>query len=148
MNKTADRNSLLASRAQRFVPKKQGGPGAATLGKKIMNKEAYLKEIYDSAVKDELNKLAEDERKPSRLKSALKEGTLSGLTAGATLPLAMLLADTVVPRGLPRTGRQILKDFGKDAIVGSIIGGTAGATRGAMYPSGKPYKLTVVKKEK
>jgi hypothetical protein len=152
MNKLADRNSLLASRAKRFVPKKPGGPGAAPIGEKIMNKEAYLEEIYNSAFEDETKKIAAEEETPSRVSSAIK-GINEGAAAGGALGLAgggiyglasikkinALVKKMKLPKGSNKAiiAVDTLGKAGIGALAGIAAGGLIGGTRGALYPKGR-----------
>lgn len=117
-----------------------------------MNKEAYLEEVYNSAFKDEAEKIAAEEEKPSRVSSAI-EGINQGASAGGVLGLASggiyglanikkinaLVKKMKLPKGSNKAliAMDTLGKAGMGTLAGIAAGGLLGGTRGALYPKGR-----------
>jgi len=72
-----------------------------------------MKDIYEEAFRDELQKIAEDEKKPSRLRSAAKGALAAGLGIGT---LGALAGGAAGIRSYSKAVKKISKKFSDKAI--------------------------------
>ena len=115
-----------------------------------------MNEIYETAFKDELEKIAADDKKPSRTRSAAKGALTSGIhigTIGGLLGVGKEGLKSKLEKSISKiTGAKMdtyikklrkaikpnyLKGGLKAALILGAAGSILGGVRGALYPEGR-----------